>query len=290
MSEMHRARAIRSWRPATLTALLGLGGLIMLAPFIWMFSTSLRSAAASVTVPPHWLPTQWDLGNYRRLASQDYPVLHFLQNSVLVSLLDTAGIVITSSLAGYAFAKLQFRFKNVLFGMLLISLMVPIQVTIVPLYVIMGKIGLLDSPWALVLPALLGAFAPGIPGAFGIFMMRQFFRATPDALIEAAAIDGAGPIRIFFRIALPLAKPALASLAVITFILSWNDYFSPLIFLNTTHVMTLPVGIQSLRPPFGQQSSLVMAAVTVALIPVLVVFVAGQRWIVQGFTRSGLNE
>ncbi|WP_329378570.1 carbohydrate ABC transporter permease [Streptomyces sp. NBC_01716] len=282
--------AVRHWRPSGTTTLLTIGGLVMLAPFLWMFSTSLRSAAASVTVPPQWLPTQWHPDNYTRLASDDYPVLRFLQNSVLVSLLATAGIVITSALAGYAFAKLEFRFRNALFGLLLVSLMIPIQVTIVPLYVIMGKLGLIDSPWALVVPALLGAFAPGIPGAFGIFMMRQFFRSTPDALIEAATIDGAGPIRIFFRIALPLAKPALASLTVITFILSWNDYFSPLIFLNSTDIMTLPVGIQSLRPPFGQQSSLVMAAVTVALIPVLLVFVAGQRWIVQGFTRSGLNE
>ncbi|WP_208972809.1 carbohydrate ABC transporter permease [Streptomyces malaysiensis] len=272
------------------TVSLAIGGLLMLAPFVWMFSTSLRPTSAPVSVPPQWLPSSWDPGNYARLASDDYPVFRFLRNSTLVSLMSTAGIVMTSALAGYAFAKLEFRFKNALFGLLLVSLMIPIQVTIVPLYVIMGKLGLIDSPWALVVPALLGAFAPGIPGAFGIFMMRQFFRGTPDALLEAATIDGAGPVRIFFRIALPLAKPALAALTVITFIMSWNDYFSPLIFLNTTDIMTLPVGIQSLRPPFGQQSSLVMSAVTVALVPVLLVFVAGQRWIVQGFTRSGLNE
>ncbi|MFC0531388.1 carbohydrate ABC transporter permease [Phytohabitans kaempferiae] len=276
--------------PAAVNVLLVLGGLVMLAPFLWMVSTSLRPIGQSLTLPPKWLPTTFDLSTYEALANQDYPILRFMQNSFVISGLSTLGIVATSAMAGYAFAKVSFRFSNVLFGLLLVSLMVPIQVTIIPLFVIMQKLGLVDSPWALILPALLGAFAPGLPGAFGIFMMRQFFRGIPDPLIEAATLDGAGPLRIFWRIALPLSRPALASLAIIVFTLSWNEYFTPLVFLNSTSEMTLPLGIQALRPPFGQGSSLVLAAVTVALLPVLIAYLAGQRWIVESFTRSGLKD
>lgn len=270
--------------------LLVVGGMLMLAPFVWMFSTSLRPVTESVSTPPKWLPTTWDWSNYARLASDEYPVLRFLGNSTAVSVLCTVGIVVTASLAGFAFAKLEFRFRDQLFALLLVALMVPVQVTIVPLYLIIQRLGLLDSIWALIVPALLGAFAPGIPGAFGIFLMRQFFRGIPDALLEAAKLDGAGPLRTFALIAMPLARPALTSLALIVFIFSWNDYFNPLIFLNSTDSMTLAVGIQSLRPPFGQGSSLVMSAVTLALVPVLVLFLTGQRWIVQGFVSSGLKD
>lgn len=289
MSDRTPARlAVISSRAVTVA--LTIGGLLMLVPFVWMLSASFRPAGESLGTPPNWIPDEWDFGNYAALGTPEFPILGFLQNSLVVSVLSTLGIVATSSMAGYAFAKLDFRGREALFGLLLVSLMVPIQVTIVPLYLIIARLGLMDTVWALIVPALLGAFAPGIPGAFGIFMMRQFFRGTPDALLDAARIDGAGHVRTFWFIALPQARSAVASLALIVFVLSWNDYFSPLIFLSSLDSMTLPVGIQSLRPPFGQASSAVMAAVTVALLPVLIVFLFGQRWIVQGFVRSGLNE
>lgn len=276
-------------RGVTVVALI-IGAVAMIMPFLWMFSTSLRPVAESITLPPKWLPTSWDWSNYQRLGSDEYPILTFLKNSVVVATLSTVGILVTSSLAGYAFAKMEFRGRDLLFGMLLLSLMIPVQVTIVPLYLIMQTLGLMDSVWALILPALLGAMAPGIPGAFGIFLMRQFFRGIPDGLIEAARLDGAGPMRTFWSIVLPLAKPAMVSLALIVFIFSWNDYFAPLVFLNSADSMTLSVGIQALRPPFGQGSSLVLAAVTLAIVPVLIMFIAGQRWIVQGFVSSGLKD
>jgi multiple sugar transport system permease protein len=285
---------IRVWarsRSATANVVLLALGLLVLAPVWWMVSASLRPVSETMTIPPSWFPRHLDLANsYARLGTQEYPVLTFLRNSLVVSTVSTVGVVFTSTLAGYAFAKMRFRGRNVLFSMLLLALMVPIQVTTIPLYLIMQHLGLIDSLWALMLPALLGAFAPGLPGAFGIFMMRQFFAGTSDSLLESARIDGAGPWRIFFQIAVPLAKPAIASLAMIVAIFSWNDYFQPLIFLNSAAHMTLPVGIQSLRPAFGQGSSLVLASVTLATIPVLVIFIFGQRWIVQGFIRSGLNE
>jgi multiple sugar transport system permease protein len=284
------SRHRRHPRTLALDAIVIVGGVAMLAPFIWMISAALSSGTSSLTLPPKWLPTNLTLGNFKALNTPSFPILHFMQNSVVVSLVATAGMLATSSLAGYAFAKLRFRGASLLFGALLLSLMIPIQVTIIPLFVIMQKLGLINSLWSLMLPALTGAFAPGLPGAFGVFMMRQFFRGIPDALIDAARLDGAGRFRTFFRIALPLARPALASLGVITFIQSWNEYFTPLVFLNSTSQMTLPVGIQALRPPFGQSSNTVLAAVAVSCLPLLLVYLFGQRWIVQGFLRSGLNE
>jgi multiple sugar transport system permease protein len=285
----------RRLTPRRIRARLGDGPLIVLAvlvllPILWMISASLRPVSQTLTTPPTWIPEHVTWQYYGQLGSSDFPVLTFLHNSIVVSVVSTFGMLATSSLAGYAFAKIPFRGRNLLFAALLIALMVPIQVTAVPLYVIMNKLGLINSLWSLMLPALLGAFAPGLPGAFGIFMMRQFFQGIPDSLIEAARIDGASEIRIFLRVVLPLAKPALASLAIITFVYSWNEYFEPLIFLNSPGTMTLPVGIQSLRPAFGQGSSLVLAAVTVAMVPVIVIFVFGQRWLVRGFIRAGLNE
>lgn len=287
---MGRKNRWRSGRSMALNAVLVIGGLLMLSPFVWMLSAAFSSGSKSLVLPPKWLPVGVTLGNFKALNSPSFPVFHFMQNSLVVSLVATAGMLATSALAGYAFAKFRFRGRNLLFALFLLSLMIPIQVTIIPLFVIMEKLGLINSLWSLMLPALLGAFAPGLPGAFGVFMMRQFFRGIPDALIEAATLDGAGRFTIFRRIALPLSKPALASLGVITFILSWNEYFTPLVFLNSTSDMTLPVGIQSLRPPFGQSSNTVLAAVALSCLPLLIVFLAGQRWIIQGFVRSGLNE
>ena len=167
--------------------------------------------------------------------------------------------------------------------------MVPVQVTIVPLFILMQKLGLVDSYWSLLLPALTGAFAPGIPAAFGIFMMRQFFARPPEPLIEAARLAGAGQWTIFWRIALPLALPGVASLAVISLTLTWNDFFLPLVFLNSIDKMVLPVGIIALREPFTS-GAWTLSFVTLAVVPILVAFLLGQRWIIESFTRSGIRE
>jgi len=261
----------------------------MVAPFAWLVSTMLRPVAETFTLPPRWIPTQFDLSNLQRLLARDVPLLRLYSNSAFTSLVSAGGLTATASMAGYAFAKLRFRGRNVLFAILLLALMIPVQVTIVPLFILMERLGLVDTPWSLTLPALTGAFAPGLPAAFGIFMMRQFFARTPDSLLEAAKIDGAGPWTIFRRIALPMARPGVAALFVITLTLTWNDFFLPLVFLNSIDQMVLPVAIIALREPFTS-GAWTLSFVALAILPVLVVFLVGQRWIIDSFTRSGLRE
>jgi multiple sugar transport system permease protein len=277
------------WRTALIFGLLILGALVMVAPFAWLFSTSLRPALETFALPPTWFPTQFDLTNYFNLFKRDIPLVNLYKNSVVVSIVCAFGITATSAMAGYAFAKLRFPFRDGLFVLLLLALMVPVQVTIVPLFIMMQRLGLVDTFWSLTLPALTGAFAPGIPAAFGIFMMRQFFSRTPDALLEAAKIDGAGPWTIFYRIALPLAMPGVTALAVITLTLTWNDFFLPLVFLTSVDNMVLPVGIIALREPFTS-AAWTLSFVALAILPLLLIFLVAQRWIIESFSRSGIRE
>ena len=290
LAERRRRRAIRV-DPVDILAVvaLGVGALVVVAPFLWILSASLRPITESFALPPRWLPTQFDLESYRRLFAANVPLLQFFANSLKVSGLATLGILVTSSLAGYAFARLRFPYRNLLFGLLLASLMIPIQVTIIPLYIIMRNLGLVNDHLSLILPAVTGAFAPGIQAAFGIFFMRQFFLSFPQDLLDAARVDGAGHFGAFWRIALPLAKPSLAALGIITFLASWNNYFLPLIFLNAIDKMTLTVGIVALREPFSTGSPIILAAVVLIILPVLIVFLVGQKWIVDSMTRAGIR-
>jgi multiple sugar transport system permease protein len=185
-------------------------------------------------------------------------------------------------MAGFAFARLRFPGRDLLFILLLASLMVPGQVTIIPVFIIMRNLGLVDSHWALILP--------GLTSAFGVFLLRQYFLTMPQDLLDAARIDGAGPWTMFMRVALPLAGPSLAALAIITFNSTWNSYFAPLIFINSWDKMTLPLGITALRGYMGSGSpAVVMAAVTMTIAPVLLVFLLAQRWFIQGITQSGIK-
>ncbi len=271
---------------------LAVGAVLMIAPFLWMFSTSLRPFNDAFTLPPHWLPpapSQWETSNYTSLFEKTVPFYQFMWNSTKISIPITAGMVFTASLSGYAFARLRFRGRNLLFMLFLTSLMVPIQVTVIPLFSLMHKLNLVDSPWALILPGLLGAYAPGLSGAFGVFLMRQFFRTVPPDILDAARIDGAGYWGTFWRVALPLAKPSMASLGIIVFATTWNDYFLPLVFLGSLEKMVLPVGILAIREPFSSGSSTMLAAVAVSIAPVLIIYLIGQRWIVDSFVRAGVK-
>jgi len=272
--------------------ILGLGALVMVAPFLWMFTTSLRPMREAFTLPPRWLPgLDATVESYQRLLSSTVPMGKFFLNSLSISATVTLGYVATTTIAGYAFARLRFPFKSALFAMLLLSLMVPLQTTVVPLFLLMRWLGLVDTQWAITLPGLTGAFAPGMSGVFGIFLMRQFFLTLPTDLFEASRVDGAGHFRTFWSVALPLAKAQIAALSVIIFTVTWNDYFMPLIFLNSIDKMTLPVGIMSLREPVGNSSatSEVIAAVALSVLPVLVAFLVAQRWIVDSFIRAGVK-
>jgi multiple sugar transport system permease protein len=264
------------------TTLVIAAGFPMLAPFAWMFTTSLKTGAHAFELPPSWLPTEWHFQNFLTLFQSNVPFATFLWNSLEIGALVTAAQLLTCSMAGYAFAHLRFRGRNGLFVLLLSSLMMPVQVTIVPMFLMMSAIDLVDTPWAVVLPLATNAF--------GIFLMRQFFLTIPRELIEAARIDGANQFTIFWRVALPLAKPALAALAIITFTNTWNSYFLPLVFLNSWEKMTLPLGMFALSNVYGSGNvSVIMAAVGLAICPVLILFLAAQRHIISGMVGSALK-
>jgi multiple sugar transport system permease protein len=206
----------------------------------------------------------------------------FLLNSVKVASLVTLGQLITCSMAAYAFARLRFPGREIVFGVYLSSLLVPGQVTIIPLYILMKHLGLVDNHASLILP--------GLASAFGTFLLRQFFLAIPRELEEAAIVDGAGLWRVFVTIILPLARPALAALTIFTFNTTWNDFFNPLVFLDSPGNMTLPVGLYLLEGQYNQTSpAIMMAGVFIAVIPVLIVFLLAQRYIVEGITLTGLK-
>ncbi len=267
------ARTMNSLPDILAIGLLIGGAILMLLPFMWMFSTSLRPAQESYKLPPAWLPTEWNVETYVAVFQSSVPILAFAWNSIKVTFSVTLGQLITCSMAGFAFARLRFPFRNLLFVLLLGSLMVPGQVTIIPVFIIMRRLGLVDNHLSIILPFLTSAF--------GVFLLRQFFLTLPQDLIDAAKIDGAGAWTIYLRVALPLAGPALAALAIITFNNTWNNYFYPLIFLNTWEKMTLPLGITALRGYLASNSaSVVMAAVSLAIIPVLLVFLVAQRWFI----------
>lgn len=204
------------------TTLVILAAFPMVAPFAWMLTTSLKSGPHAFDLPPSWVPTEWHFQNFLSLFQSNVPFAIFLLNSLKVAIVVTVAQLLTCSMAGYGFAHLRFRGAKAIFSLLLTSLMMPIQVTVIPTFLIMSGLNLIDTHWAIVLPL--------ITNAFGVFLTRQFFLTLPRELIEAARIDGANQFTIFWHIALPLAKPALASLAIITFTNTWNNYFLPLVF------------------------------------------------------------
>lgn len=268
------------------------GAFVMIAPFLWVFSASVRPFQEAVSLPPKWLPpdiTKWNIGNYMTLFSDKVPFLKFVLNSFTMSTVITIGMVVHGTAAGYAYARLNFKGKKLMFSLMMVAMMIPIQVTIIPLYQIMSKLGVVDTQLAVTLPSIFGAMCPGLAGAFGIFLMRQFFKTLPKELEEAAAIDGAGVLRTFFSIMLPTAKSTIVSLAIIVFSFAWNDYFTSFIMINKTAKMPLPVGILAIRQPFSTGDQIEFAAVVLSILPVLIVFIIGQKWIVKSMVQAGIK-
>lgn len=266
-------------------AILSLGGIGMIAPFLWMVVTALKSPEHLFDVPPNWIPLEFEWDNFRKAVNGPLPLLRNMFNSAFIAIVGTLGILITAPMAGYAFARLQFRGQNAIFLGLLASLMVPVQVTIIPLFLIMRNLGVINTPWSLILPALTWAF--------GVFLMRQFFLTVPKEILEAARIDGAGPWKTYRLVALPLVKNGLSALGVIAFLNNpylWNAYFAPSIFLNSQDTATLPLALVLMQGPFSTgQMNVVMAATTLAVVPALIVFLVAQRWIIASFTQSAVK-
>lgn len=250
-------------------------------PIAWLLLTSVQSREERFVIPPKWIPSSLDFSSYKR-AWELFPIAEQFLNSLKVTLISTLGALIISSLAAYAFARLEFFGKETLFIILLAGLMVPPQLTVIPSFIAFRKVGLIDNHAALFLPAMITPL--------GIFLLRQFFRSIPKELDESAKIDGAGAFRIFYRIILPLSKPALAALGVVLFIASWNDFFWPNIFISTSTKMTLPVGIASLVGTSGNTNViLVMASVGMQIVPLLLIFLFTQRFLIQSIATTGIR-
>ena len=276
------SRVRHSLAPWTRIAVLTVCALLTLGPVIWTVSTSLRTPAQSFDLPPQIIPTHPTTAAYRGVFDQ-IDVWLLALNSTLVTALIAVGQMITAGLAGYAFARLEFRFKKPLFGLVLATMMVPLQVTIVPVFLVLKSMGLTDT--------LLGLILPAFPTAFGTFLMRQYFLGMPKDLGEAAMLDGAGPWRIFRSVYAPLATPGLAIVGVLAFNYHWNEFFRPLILETSSQNYTLPLGLVSLQGNLGTGSiSVVLAGVVLSMLPALAVFVVGQRPLREGITSAGVNR
>jgi multiple sugar transport system permease protein len=278
MSEQQALRQRRLLNFLVIFALV-VASILVLLPIVWTFSTSLRLAKESFLLPPKWLPTDWDWSNYTAVFER-VPFGQYILNSLKVTLAIVFGQIVTATLAAYAFARLRFPGKNVLFILLMSALMVPLFVTIIPIFVIVSRLNLQDTHGSLILPALVTPF--------GVFLLRQFFMTIPNELEDAAKMDGAGPFQIFRYIFLPLGAPGIAVLAILSFNTYWNEYFRPFIFLNSWEKYTIPLGIVTLRGPLDTGSlSVVLAGVAMSLVPVIFMIVFAQRFLIEGIVMTG---
>jgi multiple sugar transport system permease protein len=254
--------------------------LTMLAPFVWMLSASLKLDRDVFAFPIEWIPHVPRWRNYVDIWTK-IPLAVFVYNTVKLTVIVTILQLLTSSFAAYAFAKLRFPYKNTLFLAYIATIAMPWQVYMVPQFIMMRGFGLTNTLTALI---CLQAFT-----AFGVFLMRQFYMSIPDELCEAARIDGMSEYGIWWRIMLPLSMPALSTLTIFTFVTTWNDFLGPLIYLTKTEVKTIQIGIRMFITQYTQEYGLIMAASVVSLIPVLIVFLALQRFFVEGIASTGLK-
>ncbi len=265
-------------------ALLLILSLPFIFPFWWMITSSLKTAAEVFAFPPTLLPPSWQWSNFAEVFTfQPFARQYF--NSLYIAAAVTVLTILISAMAGYAFARVRFPLRNVIFLVLLSALMMPSEVTIIPNFFLFSWLGWLDNHIPLILLPVFGA-----NGVVGTFLMRQFFLQLPTALEDAAMIDGLGRFGIFWRIALPLARPIMAALAILSFLYSWNLFLEPLVFINSQHLFTLPLALSSFTDNYGLPIwHLQLAATTLAVVPVLVIYVLAQRHVVQSFTMSGVK-
>jgi ABC-type glycerol-3-phosphate transport system permease component len=273
------ARALRlRWAGALLVAC---GALTVFFPFFWMAVTSLKTAPEIQRVPLKILPDHWTyLKNYWEVFQRE-PFGRYLLNSALVASISAVSSLVVSSLAGYGFAKFRFPGRELFFLGIISILMVPFQSVVVPLYMWMNRLGLLDT--------YVGIVAPDLVSVFGVFLMRQAIEVIPDDYIDAARIDGCGEMRIFLRVILPSVKPALATLLIIKFMWSWNGFFWPLIVINSPSMKVVTMGLMSFTNIYFIENNLVTAAAMLSILPILVIFLVLQKWVVQAVVMSGLK-
>ncbi len=275
-----RSRSYRTMN-VIVTIILSIGGIVMIAPLLWTFSTSLKTKEAVFALPPQWIPdpVQWE--TYVRVWSAG-PLASGIWNSIIVSVSVTVVGTISSAIAAFAFAKMRLPFKNVVFLAMLSAIMIPFPTIMIPQFKMFADAGMVDTLWPLILPGLFGNIVM-------IFFLRQFLDSVPDSIIEAAKLDGAGYLRIFFTLIFPAIRPAIAAQFILWFMAVWNDYLGPIIYLNSPERQTLQLVIASFNATYASQTDypLIMAASFIALIPVLVVFVVFQRQIIESVALSG---
>ncbi|MDM4762142.1 carbohydrate ABC transporter permease [Galbitalea sp. SE-J8] len=253
----------------------------IVVPLLWMLLTSFRTDFDTVTRPAVPIPDPWTTDAYRTLLGGAAPILRWFANSLIAAASQTAIVLVTASMAAYALARLEFPGRRIVFGALIATLLVPGVVFLVPNYLIIDRLGWLDTLWAVIVP--------GSAGAFGVFFLRQFFVSLPGDIEEAARVDGAGDVRIFLRIVLPLARPALATLAVLTFLTNWNDFIWPVYVLLSPEVQTLQPGLSTLEGSYQTHYGIIMAGAVIASVPVLVLFTLAQRQIVESVANAGIK-
>lgn len=272
----------RPWSVGQVALRLVLGGVavVMIAPLVWLMVQSFTQEGEAFSIPPTWIPRPGTTENFTAIGEL-VPFWQMALNSLVVALISTVGALLVSVLAAYGFSRLPFRGRDRVFALMLAALMVPAQMTVIPVFVLMRKLELIDTLTALWLPALVNVFA--------IFFFRQYFNTIPRDLDEAARIDGAGHVWILFRMILPLSGPAIAAMAILVFEASWNSYFAPLIFLSSPERMTLPVGLVTLQAGQSGSSVVVFAAITAVVVPALLVFLLFQRAFVASVASAGIR-
>ncbi len=274
-----RKSPTKALRRILLTAVVALGAVAMFFPFLWTISTSL-SSGAGLDATPDLIPADPSFAAYAELF-ENTPFARVILNSLGLAVATTVFQLATSSLAAYAFSRLPFRGSGVVFAVYLATMMVPIQVLIVPLFVQMRDLGLVDT--------YLGVLLPGVASAFGVFLLRQAMNGVPRELDEAATLDGAGHMRIFGTIVLPLVGPSLATLAVFSFMSSWNSFLWPLIILRSKELQTLPLALAGLQGQYTTQWDVMMAGSVVSVLPMLAIYLFAQRYVVQGVASTGIK-
>ena len=253
---------------------------LALIPFLWMISTSLKSRGALMSIPIEWIPAEPTLDAYTEVFSR-FPFLRTIGNSLLISVAYTLITLISASMAAFAFAKLRFRGSGAILSVYIATMMIPTQVTMIPLFVVMNRLGLIDSYASVILPSMFKPFA--------VFLLVQQMKTIPNDYIDAARIDGAGLFQTYRKVALPLCIPTLATLAVTTFMESWNDYLWPLLMLTDRNKMTLPIALSTLNGQYNTEYNVLMAGSLISMIPIIIIYIAAQKQFKSGLMAGGIK-
>ncbi|WP_168121429.1 carbohydrate ABC transporter permease [Paenibacillus sp. HB172176] len=279
-----RSRRAAGWLTvfkALVSIVMFLVGALILSPFIWMLSASFKVQADLFNFPIEWIPERWNPDNYLDVWAGNYNFLLYYFNTIKITFFTVLGSLVTSSMAGFAFAKLNFKGRNGLFLLYLSTMIIPGQVLLIPRFIVFDQLGLINSHLAIILP--------GIFTVFGTFLMRQFFLTIPNELVEAAKMDGAGFLRIYGQICVPLTKPAIVTLLILSFTSHWNEFEGPLIYLRDERLYTITLGLTNFVHEYSTDYTLMMAGAVSALLPVILVVAFFQKWFVEGIAGTGLK-